>query len=193
MLFVNSFDSDYNARQEDIRFDSKGYFLLDIRSKPARPLVAGIPLSYEAKEKEIDLSDKGQMFQFKLAKNKVQTKEMPVTILVPNPRTVYCQQLSFASVAKTIMTMCFVGQNLNLQMSKKLSPQEIDYLQFYLKNLRYLQELDVKVQKDQCLLQYNPSQQRLSANLYSQYSTQQQASGAKGAGDQSIDADNHKT
>ena len=94
---------------------------------------------------EIDLSDKGQMFQFKLAKNKVQTKEMPVTILVPNPRTVYCQQLSFASVAKTIMTMCFVGQNLNLQMSKKLSPQEIDYLQFYLKNLRYLQELDVKV------------------------------------------------
>ena len=133
------------------------------------------------------------MFQFKLAKNKVQTKEMPVTILVPNPRTVYCQQLSFASVAKTIMTMCFVGQNLNLQMSKKLSPQEIDYLQFYLKNLRYLQELDVKVQKDQCLLQYNPSQQRLSANLYSQYSTQQQASGAKGAGDQSIDADNHKT
>jgi hypothetical protein len=45
-------------------------------------------------------------------------------------------------------------------------------LQFYLKNLRYLQEFDVKVQKDQCLLQYNPSQQRLSANLYSQYSTQ---------------------
>lgn len=109
MLFVNSFDSDYNARQEDVRFDSKGYFLLDIQSKPARPLVAGIPLSYEMKEKEIDLSDKGQMFQFKLAKNKVQTKEMPVTILVPNPRTVYCQQLSFASIAKTIMTMCFVG------------------------------------------------------------------------------------
>ena len=30
VLFVNSFDSDYNARQEDVRFDSKGYFLLDI-------------------------------------------------------------------------------------------------------------------------------------------------------------------
>ena len=71
VLFVNSFDSDYNARQEDVRFDSKGYFLLDIQSKPARPLVSGIPLSYETKEKEIDLSDKGQMFQFKLAKNKV--------------------------------------------------------------------------------------------------------------------------
>ena len=30
VLFVNSFDSDYNARQEDTGFDSKGYFLLDI-------------------------------------------------------------------------------------------------------------------------------------------------------------------
>jgi len=73
---------------------------------------------------------------------------MPVTILVPNPRTVYCQQLSFASIAKTIMTMCFVGQNLNLQMSNKLSQHEIDALTFYLKNLRYLQEFDVKVQKE---------------------------------------------
>lgn len=58
VLFVNSFDSDFNARQEDYRYDSKGYFLLDIQSKPARPLVAGLPLSYETKEKEIDLSDK---------------------------------------------------------------------------------------------------------------------------------------
>ena len=55
------------------------------------------------------------------------------------------------------MTMCFVGQNLNLQMSNKLSQHEIDALTFYLKNLRYLQEFDVKVQKEQCLLQYNPT------------------------------------
>lgn len=29
VLFINSFDSDFNARQEDHRYDSKGYFLLD--------------------------------------------------------------------------------------------------------------------------------------------------------------------
>lgn len=40
-----------------------GYFLIDSRAKPAKPLVEGLPLSYETKEKEIDLSDKG-MFQF---------------------------------------------------------------------------------------------------------------------------------
>lgn len=67
---------------------------------------------------------------------------MPVTILVPNPRNVYCQQLSFASIAKTIMTMCFVGQ-----MNSKLTNQESDGLGLitYLNNLRYLQEFDVKV------------------------------------------------
>lgn len=29
VLFVNSFDSDFNARQEELKYDSKGYFLLD--------------------------------------------------------------------------------------------------------------------------------------------------------------------
>ena len=29
VLFVNSFDSDFNARQEEQKYDSKGYFLLD--------------------------------------------------------------------------------------------------------------------------------------------------------------------
>ena len=46
-----------------MRFDPTGFFLIDAKSKPARPLVEGLPLSYETKEKEIDLSDKG-MFQF---------------------------------------------------------------------------------------------------------------------------------
>jgi hypothetical protein len=72
--------------------------------------VEGLPLSYETKEKEIDLSDKQGMFQFqKNAQKEIYTKEMPVTILVPNPRSVYSQQISFASVAKSIMTMCFLG------------------------------------------------------------------------------------
>jgi len=59
ILFVNSFDSDYNSKNEDLKFDPSGYFLIDSTSKPARPLVEGLPLSYETKEKEIDLSDKG--------------------------------------------------------------------------------------------------------------------------------------
>lgn len=33
--------------------------MIDVRSKPARPLAEGLPLSYEVKEKEIDLTDKG--------------------------------------------------------------------------------------------------------------------------------------
>ena len=63
ILFINSFDSDYNAKSEEIKYDPVGYFLIDARAKPAKPLVEGLPLSYETKEKEIDLSDKG-MFQF---------------------------------------------------------------------------------------------------------------------------------
>ena len=62
MLFVNSLDLDYNPKQEEIKFDPVGYFLIDTNSKPARPLVQGLPLSYETGEKEIDLTDKGAMF-----------------------------------------------------------------------------------------------------------------------------------
>jgi hypothetical protein len=53
--------------------------------------VEGLPLSYDTKEKkEIDLSDKGGLLQFnKLIAKKEEVKEMPVTILVPNPRTMY--------------------------------------------------------------------------------------------------------
>ena len=42
-------------------------------------------------------------------KNKIKFKEMTVTILIPNPRCTYSQQLSFASIAKTIITMSFLG------------------------------------------------------------------------------------
>ena len=48
------------------------------------------------------------------------------------------------------MTMCFLGQK-----KSKLSIKDKDgegVLSNYIKNLRYLQEFDVKVQKDQCLL-----------------------------------------
>jgi hypothetical protein len=58
-LFINSYDSDFNSRNEEIKFDPMGYFLIDHKAKPAKPLVEGLPLSYETKEKEIDLSDKG--------------------------------------------------------------------------------------------------------------------------------------
>jgi hypothetical protein len=61
------FNFDCNLRNEEINFDSKGFFLLDTRSKPAIPLVAGLPLSYQSKEKDYDnLSDKAgsSMFQF---------------------------------------------------------------------------------------------------------------------------------
>lgn len=57
VLFVNSFDCDFNAKQEEMRLDNQGYFLLDTRVKPARPLVEGLPLTYETKEKDINLSD----------------------------------------------------------------------------------------------------------------------------------------
>ena len=111
MLFINSIDVDYNSKQEEIRLDHVGYFLFDSNSKPARPLAQGLPLSYDTGEKEIDLSDKGGMFQFNpSAKKEMQNKEMPVTILVPNPRSMYCHQISFASVAKTVMTLCFMGK-----------------------------------------------------------------------------------
>jgi len=89
VLFVNSLDADYNPTIEEFRFDPVGYFLIDSQSKPARPLAQGLPLSYETGEKEIDLSDKKGMFNFNPRKE-IQTKEMPVTILVPNPRSTYC-------------------------------------------------------------------------------------------------------
>ena len=44
-----------------------GYFLIDGRSKPARHLVEGLPLSYEIKEKEVDLGSGGPL---KFNKNK---------------------------------------------------------------------------------------------------------------------------
>lgn len=60
MLFVNSIDRDFDSRKEDHQFDPSGYFMIDTRSKPAVPLVQGLPLSYETKEKDYgDLSDKG--------------------------------------------------------------------------------------------------------------------------------------
>ena len=72
-----------------MRLDNQGYFLLDTRVKPARPLVEGLPLTYETKEKGIDLSD-SRMFQFKHKNRTMQmTKDMPLTILVPNPRNAY--------------------------------------------------------------------------------------------------------
>jgi len=52
-------------------------------------LAQGVPLTYDTGEKEIDLTDKGGMFQFN-PKKEIQTKEMPVAILVPNPRNMYC-------------------------------------------------------------------------------------------------------
>jgi hypothetical protein len=64
--------------------------MIDSNSKPAKHLVSGLPLSYETGEKEIDLSDKGPMFKFD-PKKEIQAKEMPVTILVPNPRNMHCQ------------------------------------------------------------------------------------------------------
>ena len=64
-MFISSIDSDFNAKHDEVRFDPKGFFLIDSSSKPARPLCCGIPLSYETKEKEIDLSGKGHMFKFK--------------------------------------------------------------------------------------------------------------------------------
>ena len=42
MLFVSSIDLDFNAKQEEIRFDDKGYFMIDVRSKPARPLALAL-------------------------------------------------------------------------------------------------------------------------------------------------------
>ena len=64
VLFISSFDADFNARQEEVKCDPQGYFLIDANSKPARPLAQGLPLTYETGEKEIDLADKGGMFQF---------------------------------------------------------------------------------------------------------------------------------
>ena len=91
------------------------------------------------------MADKGGMFQFNPRKE-IQTKEMLVCILVPNPRSMYCQQLSFASVAKTVMTLTFMSK----RKQKHSEPERI--LASHLQNLSYLQEFDVKVQKDQCLL-----------------------------------------
>lgn len=91
VLFVNSIDLDYNAKQEEVKIDSQGYFLIDAKSKPARHLVEGLPLSYDTKEKEIDLSGGGPLKSNKLFSQEIVTKEMPVTILIPNPRSMYGQ------------------------------------------------------------------------------------------------------
>ena len=118
-----------------------GYFLIDSKSKPAKHLVEGLPLSWETKEKEIDLSKGGPLKFNQLAKQEVVSKEMPVTILVPNPRSMYAQQISFASIAKTIMTLCFLGQ----KKSKLSITQGYDPLNSVFENIRFLQEFDVKV------------------------------------------------
>ena len=54
------------------------------------------------------------------------------------------------------MTLSFFGQKKS-KLSLKDSP---DSLQDYLANIKYLQEFDVKVQRDQCLLQYNAYKQQ---------------------------------
>ena len=74
---------------------------------------------------------------------------MPVTILIPNPRSMYGQQISFASIAKTVMTLAFMGRKYK---NKGLNKTESDGVSIHLNKLRFLQEFDVKVQKDQCLL-----------------------------------------
>ena len=38
MLFVSSFDGDFNVKQEEIKIDPVGYFLIDANSKPSRAL-----------------------------------------------------------------------------------------------------------------------------------------------------------
>lgn len=68
MLFVNSIEIDFNTKSEEIKFDTEGYFLFDTLSKPVKPMVQGIPLTYETGEKEIDLSDKKGMFSFNTKK-----------------------------------------------------------------------------------------------------------------------------
>ena len=62
-MFVKSIDADFKQKEE-FKFDSKGYFLIDIKTKPAIPLTEGLPLSYEVKEKEIDLRDKNGPLKF---------------------------------------------------------------------------------------------------------------------------------
>jgi len=64
---------------------------------------------------------------------------MPVTILVPNPRSMSQHQISFASVAKTIMTLPFMSKK-----KTKLHATE-DHLGIHLSNLTCLLEFDVKV------------------------------------------------
>ena len=32
ILFINSYDNDYNSRNEEIKFDPVGYFLIDAKS-----------------------------------------------------------------------------------------------------------------------------------------------------------------
>lgn len=51
------------------------------------------------------------------------------------------------------MTLCFLGQ----KKSKLSITQGYDPLNSVFENIRFLQEFDVKVQKDQCLIQYNPN------------------------------------
>lgn len=51
VLFINSLDSELNLKTEQIQFDTQGYFMIDVKSKPAKPLVEGIPLSYETNER----------------------------------------------------------------------------------------------------------------------------------------------
>lgn len=58
----------------------------------------------------------------------------------------YGQQISFASIAKTIMTMAF--------MSRRKQKLQNDLLSSVLQSLGFLQEFDIKVQQQQCLLQY---------------------------------------
>ena len=94
MLFLSSYDHDYNYRNEELKFDSQGYFLFDHRSKPAKPVAKGIPLLLEN-------SDSKQSLNI----------DMPIILLLPNPRSVHGQQLTFKSLTKSILAMTFLGQN----------------------------------------------------------------------------------
>lgn len=61
------------------------------------------------------------------------------------------------------MVLSFLGQK---KQTKDMSEAD-SLLHRYLSKIKFLQEFDVKVQKDKCLVQYNPNRQNLAkkANL----------------------------
>ena len=90
VLFVSALNNDFitnhlpNTGQLSSDIDPYGYFMFDFSCQPPVPVVKGLPISLDVTHSQIQVSSiDGPADISDIAKK---THQMPVTLLVPNPR-----------------------------------------------------------------------------------------------------------